>query len=596
MQSDFSYLEDLNSVQQSLIFLIKSGGCLDGIKFLVLNNNPRNLSVQNAKDNNKTLLHYALEYYDPATVEFLIEHLPEKVYDLADSEGKTPLLTAIINKRPVANILFEKSTSVTYQLNGKNIFSIAAEHGNVDFLNYYIASLSTPEDLQLYYNSPYFLDEEGNAPTHHAINNNHYAALKVLIDSYRIPLYIRNNMGETVLTRAKKLNQIETVEYLLSKEPNKKNAKLSSKENCEWQLSEQNSIEMKAFSDNKKEVEEVEPISRTTKLPIIVIDSSVLPNINSLNNLQRREIYLTTINNILDQLTDIKKELLQYQRTRSSWKLAYFSLIVLQLLFFIALYTGIELCRLSSVFNKIDWSILLPFVYGCVMKTMAVGASQTYLKSKVILALLYCQDSIKDVQKFSASSFDEQLHHLCHLEHNSCKTFLAEINQFLVSLESNTKDFIGLGIFIIMFAVVLLLINFMALYYAYKNNNFYCFRLDKEETTFPVSYLQDNEKLLLTRLKDYINKVITFQTNPITHGVWQTLFDALDSAVTIQQQIDSIDSAVNHFANERKDLRKSALSGKSLRYYEDSPMFFNVPKEVTPNQTEDTMRYHIYCS
>lgn len=209
---------DLRPVEQVLIFLLKSGSHLRAIKdhisaFFVGDNPKGRLCVQNKDDENKSLLHYALNNYQEDIIELLLQILPSEAYELINTDEKTPLMIAIERCLPVATQLLTKSAVRLQHVKGKSVLAVACEGGNEVVVKSLFKLFSHKELI----NWPHFCDNDGNSPLYYAMINDHDTMVRLLVEQYNIPIDTINNANESLLLLCAKKNKIDTALYLLSR-------------------------------------------------------------------------------------------------------------------------------------------------------------------------------------------------------------------------------------------------------------------------------------------------------------------------------------------------------------------------------------------
>lgn len=211
---------NLRPYEVCLIFLLKKENNFEAVKgwileYFVGENAPARLNIQNRADSNKSFLHYALDNFHLETVNFLMQYLPLDVYDLVDSDGKTPLIIALERQLDIATELFEMSPGLFHKAKDKPMLAYAAQVGNVEIFNKLIRLFHYTAARKQYFSSSHVFDADGNSLLYYAIKHGQKDIMKLLIARSLVSPNIKNNADEAVLVTAGKLNEIEVCDYLI---------------------------------------------------------------------------------------------------------------------------------------------------------------------------------------------------------------------------------------------------------------------------------------------------------------------------------------------------------------------------------------------
>lgn len=219
---DYINEQELNLLpyEQCLIFLLKKENNFEAVKAWILeyfvgDNIRARLNIQNRADFNKSFLHYALDNFLPETYNFLTQYLPLDIYDLEDSDGKTPLIIALERNLDVASELFEKSPGLFHKAKGKPMLAFAVECGNLEVFNKLIRLFQYTTARKQYFSSSHVFDADGNSLLYYAIKHGQKEIMRLLIARSLVSPNIKNNADEAILVSAGKLNEIEACDYLI---------------------------------------------------------------------------------------------------------------------------------------------------------------------------------------------------------------------------------------------------------------------------------------------------------------------------------------------------------------------------------------------
>lgn len=615
-------INNLPPLEKSLVYLLKIGGHSEAIKVLILSSflgdKPEgNFCFRNNDDENKSILHYAIENYSPDLFPFLFEHFPAEAYELENNFGENALLIAVTNHLSIATDLIEKTSKLVNQTNGKSIFSYAAESGNQVFLEK-ILSTTSKDDLKLFYNSTFFFDHEGNTPVHYAAIAGHHEVIK-LFAKYNFPFTI-NNSGETPLISACKNKQLEAVKCLLQlkenpdisdfqgdtplhyawRDDNTAMIRLLNSWHADHSIQNKKGQSVPAIRNDQKITtnltvnEEKEPIEQPLEpspqpsaasgrgSDLVVIYSRDDSGVNELepnSNLGRRETYLRAIDYLQDQVLVLQNQLAKYQGTRILWRLGHSlgALLILSVPIWFAIFKASE----KALELQSDSPRDVMFVINCIWNEYPTSSADNY--SKVILylktlsSLLLCKESSEMIYKADSCAATV-----------SCDDIIRDSLSFLNTLAKNPLTF--KVTFII--SLVMVVLHLVFLIWNWTINTGPYSYVTKNRQNLPAASIKEDEQYLLALLKNYLVKVIADQSDlniSLRSPNWQTLLNELNNAQVIADLNNAIDNMITHFQNEKPLVHRHTIEGNIISYYNNPAVFFRNSNPIETNNNSETV-------
>ena len=167
----------------------------------------RQKALVNVKQNiDETLYEQGIK--NSQTAKVLYDYIQDKMME-DDNANIMAVLLCKVNDDSFYNhvLLYNVFINYDYKRNGKSMLDIAAKHGHLEIVKYLLK-----QDLHMAYH------DDKQTPLHYAIRNHHYDVVKLLVNSGKIDINLKDDCGYTVLhyVGPGKNGNVDMFEYLVN--------------------------------------------------------------------------------------------------------------------------------------------------------------------------------------------------------------------------------------------------------------------------------------------------------------------------------------------------------------------------------------------